>query len=277
MQFVSAESGRHYDDDDVALAEAVAGRVGGGTRRGVAGRPAAHDRGDPATGAAATRSAHHPRTRDRGPLLAGGVNPVGGDFYDVFSLGDRRWAMVIGDACGTGPDAAALTSIARHTIRAAARHGAEPGEVMAWLNEAVLHSNRDLFCTACYATVTACDGSWQLTSTAAGHPLPIVATAAGTTTVGQPGTLLGVLDDIDTTTAHTELHPGDVAVFYTDGITDLPPPYGITTAELADLVHTHRDRGTAEEIAAAIYRSLLESAPDRHRQDDVALLVIKVL
>ena len=276
MQFVSAESGRHYDDDDVALAEAVAGRVGEAL-------DAAWLADQQRTIAVTLQQALLPPALPTIPGLEivarywPAVNPVGGDFYDVFSLGDGGWAMVIGDACGSGPDAAALTSIARHTIRAAARHGAEPGEVMAWLNEAVLHSNRDLFCTVCYATVTACDGSWQVTSTAAGHPLPIVATAAGIFTVGQPGTLLGVLDDIDTTTAHTELHTGDVAVLYTDGITDLPPPYGITTAELADLVHTHRSRGTAEEIAAAIYRSLLESAPDRHRQDDVALLVIKVL
>jgi len=51
------------------------------------------------------------------------VSEVGGDFYDVFAIGDDRWAIVIGDVCGTGPDAAAPTGIVRHTVRAAARHG----------------------------------------------------------------------------------------------------------------------------------------------------------
>lgn len=100
------------------------------------------------------------------------MSAVGADFYDVFAIGERSWALVIGDVCGSGPDAAALTSIARHTVRAAARHGEGAADVMAWLNEAVGNSNRHLFCTACYATLTADDERWRLTSPAAGHPRP---------------------------------------------------------------------------------------------------------
>ena len=141
---------------------------------------------------------------------------------------------------------------------------------MTWLNEAVLQSNRDRFCTACYATLTIGDGVWQLGSTAAGHPLPIVATTSGTDTLGQPGTLLGVLHDVTTSTAEIDLHAGDVVVFYTDGITDLPPPYGIDTAELIEVVHHLRHLPTAEAVAAGIQRSLHQRVPDRSRQDDVA-------
>jgi sigma-B regulation protein RsbU (phosphoserine phosphatase) len=206
-----------------------------------------------------------------------GVNPVGGDFYDVFAIDDDTWALVIGDACGTGPDAAALTSIARHTVRAAARHGIAAGDVMAWLNEAVLHSNRDLHCTACFASLTAREGSWQLTSTAAGHPLPIVATAAGPRTVGAPGTLLGAFDQITTETGHVQLHAGDVVVLYTDGITDLPPPHGTLPTELADAIHELRDLPTANDLADAIHGLLLTRVPDIDRRDDVALLVVRVL
>jgi serine phosphatase RsbU (regulator of sigma subunit) len=147
---------------------------------------------------------------------------------------------------------------------------------MAWLNDAVQQSNRDLYCTTCYATLTSGQGRWKLTSTAAGHPLPIVATAAGTGTLGRPGTLLGILDDLKVTTAEAELHPGDVVVLYTDGITDLPPPYGMVTAEFVDLVHGLRGRASAVEIADTIRRSLLERVADHTRHDDVALLVIRV-
>jgi PAS domain S-box-containing protein len=84
---------------------------------------------------------------------AGAASEVGGDFYDLFAIDDHRWALLIGDACGTGSDAAATAAIARHTARAAARHGLGHIEVLEWVNQAVRHSDRDLFCTACYATL----------------------------------------------------------------------------------------------------------------------------
>jgi serine phosphatase RsbU (regulator of sigma subunit) len=276
MQFVTAESKRRYDEADVGLAEAVAGRLA----EALDGAWLA----DQHRAIAVTlQQALLPPALPTIPGIdiaarywPAGISHVGGDFYDVFPLSDRRWAFLIGDACGTGPNAAALTSIARHTVRAAARHGADPNEVMTWLNEAVLHSNRNLFLTACYGTLTAGDRGWQLTITAAGHPLPIVSTAARTDTVGRPGTLLGVFDTITTTTPETDLHPGDVAVFYTDGITDLRPPYGIDTTDLAHLVHQLRHRATAEDIARGIHQSLLARVPDPNRHDDVALLIIQV-
>jgi serine phosphatase RsbU (regulator of sigma subunit) len=276
MQFVSAESKRRYDGADVALAEAVAGRL-------AEALDAAWLADQQRAIAVTLQQALLPPALPTIPGIdiaarywPAGVSHVGGDFYDVFALGGRRWALLIGDVCGTGPDAAALTSIARHTVRAAARHDAPPVDVVAWLNEAILHSNRNLFCTACYATLTADDRRWHLATTAAGHPLPIVSTAAGTGEVGQPGSLLGVLEEVTVTTGDTELASGDVVVFYTDGITDLPPPYGIDAAELSRVVHQLRARPSAEEIAAGIHRSLLTRVPDRSRQDDVALLVIRV-
>ena len=147
---------------------------------------------------------------------------------------------------------------------------------MAWLNEEVLGTEGDLFCTACYGTLVNGVDGWRLESTAAGHPLPILATTRGTWTVGQPGSLLGVLESLTTVTETSELEPGDVVVFYTDGITDLPPPYGISTDELIELVQKLRHSQTAEEVADAIHRSLLDRVPDRSRQDDVALLVLRV-
>jgi serine phosphatase RsbU (regulator of sigma subunit) len=276
MQFVSSESGRRYDDDDLALAEAVAGRL-------AEALDAAWVADQQRTIAVTLQEALLPPALPAIPGIEiaarywpAGTNHVGGDFYDVFSLSEDRWALVIGDACGTGPDAAALTSIARHTVRAAARHGADAADVMTWLNDAVLQSNRDLYCTACYATLDGGEGSWRFTSTAAGHPLPIVATGSGTGTLGGPGTLLGVLPALRTTTAETALHTGDVVVLYTDGVTDLPPPCGIGTADLVALVDELRGRADAAEIADAIYSSLLERVADHSRHDDIALLVVRV-
>ncbi len=276
MQFVSAESGRDYDADDVALAEVVADRLA-----------------EPLEGAwlsdqhrefaeVLQRSLLPPRL----PTVAGidlavrylpaGPSAVGGDFYDVFRIDECSWALLIGDCCGTGPNAAALSSIARHTVRAAARHGLGHTEVADWLNQAVLLSDRDLFCTACYATLTRTGSAWDLQVATAGHPLPIVARAGATTPVGHPGTLLGVFDHAPVHVDHTQLEPGDVVVFYTDGVTDLPPPFDLTVEALTEQVRQLRDAGRADTIADRIEQSLLARVSDTHRADDVALVVVRV-
>jgi serine phosphatase RsbU (regulator of sigma subunit) len=144
------------------------------------------------------------------------------------------------------------------------------------LNDAVLAASRDLFCTACYVTLAPIDGGWQLTSTAAGHPLPIVVSPDGSDVVGRPGTLLGMFEQIETATATAELRSGDVLVLYTDGMTDLPPPFGLSPGELNVLVGEARSQHSAEQLADALHRSLLERVPDRSRQDDVALLIARV-
>jgi len=275
MQFVSTRSGRHYDEGDVALAEAVAGRLAEALN---SAWMADHQR-------SVSLSLQHALLPPALPTIPGvdvvarywpaGIDEVGGDFYDVFRVSDDTWAIVIGDVCGAGPDAAATTSIARHTIRAAARHGADPIVVMDWLNEAVLHSQRDLFCTVCYATITSVNEQWTLTSTTAGHPLPIVSTRRGVQTIGQPGTLVGIFEHLTVRPAHVTLQSGDLVVLYTDGITDIPPPYGIDDAQLAQLVHDHRERD-AGGVADVIHRSLLDRVPDQRRRDDAAVLVLAI-
>lgn len=273
MQFVAAESGRHYDNDDVALAEAVAGRLAEALD---AAWQADHQR----SVAGSLQQALLPPAL---PTIPGvdiaarywpaGIDAVGGDFYDVFQVSDSTWAVVIGDVCGTGPDAAAMTGIARHTIRAAARHGATPCEVMEWLNDAVLQSQRDLFCTVCYANLTRDEDGWTFESTVAGHPLPILSTGSGVSAFGTPGTLIGVYEEISVRTEQTMIGSGDVVVLYTDGITDLPSPFGIEPSALASLVH--RQRGSSvSETAEAIHRSLTERVPDQRRRDDAAVLIV---
>src|SRR5205823_14491397 len=106
-------------------------------------------------------------------------------------------------------------------------------------------------------------------------PLPIIATDTGTFALGRSGTLLGVTEHLTSTTSETLLRRGDVALLYTDGLTDLPPPYGIDAAELAGLLGHLREERSADDIADSIHRSFLNRVPDRHRRDDIALLVVK--
>ena len=87
------------------------------------------------------RAAGDPGLGPRRALPGGGRQgvEVGGDFYDAFAIGDDRWALAIGDVCGKGVDAAALTALARHTVRAAARAATtRPRRAAQALNRAVL-------------------------------------------------------------------------------------------------------------------------------------------
>ena len=83
---------------------------------------------------------------------AGEDAQVGGDFFDVFETDDGSWAAVVGDVSGKGADAAAITALARYTVRAVAYHGRRPSTVLRELNDAVLrHDLDDRFCTAVFA------------------------------------------------------------------------------------------------------------------------------
>ena len=280
MQFVSAESGRVYDHEDVALAQAAAGRVAEALdnvwlteqHRSIASKlqaallPPRLPHVDGLTIAARY-------------WAAGAVSEVGGDFYDVFAIDDRRWALVIGDVCGTGPDAAAVTAIARHTIRAAATHGEDPSAVLAWLNDALHAGNRGLFATVAYLTLEPNgDGTWQITATSAGHPFPVIVRAAGTTElVGSPGMLVGAVPSITVTPVEGRLERGDTLVLYTDGVTDVSPPHGLDPDALEKLVARATERETdAEDIAVGLGREIEEVLPISERNDDVALVIVHV-
>src|SRR5690606_38654692 len=80
---------------------------------------------------------------------------VGGDFYDVIPVGEDRWALIVGDISGKGLPASAMTGVARHTARAAARHGLPPSEVLRWIHEA-FHEQievTEVFCTAIFGVI----------------------------------------------------------------------------------------------------------------------------
>jgi serine phosphatase RsbU (regulator of sigma subunit) len=95
------------------------------------------------------------------------------------------------------------------------------------------------------------------------------------TAVGRPGSLLGVFDEAPGHVDQIQLGPGDAVLFYTDGITDLPPPYALTADELAAQVGSMAE-GRADAMADRVEQSLAERVSDLYRGDDVALVVLKV-
>jgi len=202
---------------------------------------------------------------------------VGGDFYDVFAVQDT-WAVVIGDVCGKGPLAASLTGLARHTVRTAAWNGADGEGVLRQLNYAIQQSDTDTFCTALFCTLSATPSGYDLTVTAGGHPLPVVIRSDGRSeTVGVPGTIVGAFDNPTWTTAATCLQSGDTIVLYTDGITDVAPSRGGAIDDVQALVRRAAATATdAEELATNLGEHIDFALPFEERDDDIALVVIKV-
>jgi PAS domain S-box-containing protein len=280
IQFVSGGSGRHYDRQDVSLAQAAARRV-------AQALDSAWLTEQHRMISATLQSALLPPRLPTIPGMslavrywaAGAVSDVGGDFYDIFATDERRWSVAIGDVCGTGPNAAAVTAIARHTMRAAATHGGRHEEVLAWVNDALAAGHRDLFCTAIYATLEESGpGEWAFRFIAGGHPLPIVTRADGqTSVVGVPGTLLGVLPEVTATVTTVTLAPGDTVLLYTDGVTDVKPPHGLSPTRLGEaLAGAAAGSRSSEQVAQRLGAAIQEILPIAERRDDIAYVVLRV-
>jgi serine phosphatase RsbU (regulator of sigma subunit)/PAS domain-containing protein len=202
---------------------------------------------------------------------------VGGDFYDVFETGGRGWTVVIGDVCGKGPDAAAVTALARYTLRAAAMGQRVPSRSLGLLNEALLRQRDDRrFCTVAYAYLEVLDGGARVGFASGGHPLPLLLRPDGTVEpIGAPGTLLGVVPDPQLEDRAVSLSPGDALVFYTDGVVEGGVGEDALDEErLAALVSACAGRG-ADAIAARIEEAAMRSQGGRPR-DDIAVLVLRV-
>jgi PAS domain S-box-containing protein len=280
LQLVMTGSGRLYTEDDLALARAAAGRIASSIENQ---RLTDEQR----TIASTLQASLLPHSLPVIPgaevavryWATGEAIEVGGDFYDIFEVvPDTSWAVVIGDVCGTGPRAAAVTGLARHTIAAAAWHGDDPATVLQNLNRTMRARGTDRFLTVVYGTVEPARGGVAVSLTCAGHPLPVLIRAdGGVGTIGEPGSLIGVLEKIRVSTVRSVLEPGDTVVLYTDGLTDVPPPYHLTEAGFSALVsEAAANARSAEDIADGIHARLSAIRAIDKRNDDMALLIIRV-
>jgi sigma-B regulation protein RsbU (phosphoserine phosphatase) len=215
---------------------------------------------------------------------AEGEGEVGGDFYDVFPLGAGVWGLTIGDVCGRGPEAAALTSLARHTIRASATGRTDPGEVLTTLNDVVYEdlTRRERwgdFLSAVYLTFEVVDGGVDLDVANAGHPPPMVVRASGEVVeLNEPGQVLGVTASAPTARAAARLAPGDALVLVTDGVTEAHIPgqaqFGETrmAAVLSDVAGQ-----PPATIVAALVDAVRAHTEGQAGRDDVAMVCLSPL
>ena len=141
---------------------------------------------------------------------------VGGDFYDLFEVGGH-WMAVVGDVCGKGPEAAALTALARHTVRATARLG--PAGAVARVHEAIRASGESTYVTLCCAELRPTPDGIQASVTTAGHPEPWIVNADGTLRrLEVTGPLVGALDAPRYGAQEVRLDPGALLFICSDGL-----------------------------------------------------------
>lgn len=215
-------------------------------------------------------------------LSADEATDVGGDFYDLFATSTGGWALAVGDVCGKGADAAAVTAMARYTLRAATAVGAsDPARDLGLLNDALLaEETPERFLTAVLAHLDAVgpDGHARMRLACAGHPSPLLLRADGRVeTVDTHGPLIGVIPGARWAVAEIDLGPGDAILVATDGVTEADRDAPLDAAALGALLGRELggEPAGADEIAAAVEAIARRRSVGR-LHDDVAVLVLRI-
>ena len=208
---------------------------------------------------------------------AGEGSTAGGDFYDLFALGQGRWCFVVGDVCGTGAEAAAVTGLARHTIRALARAGFPTAAVLERLNAAILEEGeRSRVLTVLCGTLQPEGRRVRVSFVSAGHPLPFVVRRAGPVEqIGLPQPLLGVLERVAYDEESHLLERGELLVAVTDGVLERRAAGRMLGEDgLAQELANLRDL-SAQAVAERV-RRVVRDFVDEPASDDMAVLVIRM-
>ncbi|MFE4818462.1 SpoIIE family protein phosphatase [Streptomyces sp. NPDC056704] len=213
------------------------------------------------------------------------TDKVGGDFYDLFPLASGTWGLFLGDVCGKGAAAAAVTSLARYTLRAAAVYDPDPVAVLSNLNTVLNHEYNGQdprFCTVVFGLLVPDTdrGGFRVTLASGGHPSALLMRADGSAdylpTPG--GQLIGALPDAHIATTTVRLDLGDTLLLHTDGLTEAQ------TAQITDgdrygddalLDFAQALAPTTASDAVAAVRDLLDTL-GTGVDDDTAVLAISV-
>jgi serine phosphatase RsbU (regulator of sigma subunit) len=270
MTLVSAESGRVLDHSDMLLAEQIAARAAvaiENSRIYSERSRIAHTLQQSLLPDTLPQIPGYELASVYIPALAG--TEVGGDFYDAWAVGNS-WIVTVGDVTGKGVEAAALTSLVRHTLRATAEFVSSPAELLRRL-DATLKRQRGAICTALCLRL---DGD-GITLAVGGHPLPVYIDGAGARQVGEHGPLLGAFDSAEWSDVALKLEDGGTLVMHTDGVTDAVGSdgqrYGVGRLEATlGRCHEMSARRIIENLAASV-----EDFQVGEHADDLAALALQ--
>lgn len=271
LTLVSAESARVLDSFDLELAEQMAARAA----------VAIENSRLYSQRSSIARTLQQSLLPDRLPEVSGyelasiyspaiETSMVGGDFYDIWPLGED-WMVLIGDVTGKGIEAAALTSFLRHTVRTASEFEPSPARLMAFVDEALKKRSVMSVCTALCLHVR----GEQVRFAVGGHPLPLLVSADNVEEVGEHGPLLGAFAEVAWQEHELRVREGATLVLYTDGITDAQGEGGerFGFERLCGSLQERRDDGAAELVAGLA--SALGDFQTGALSDDTAAIALR--
>lgn len=212
------------------------------------------------------------------------ADDVGGDFYDLFPLTRDKWGFFLGDVSGKGAGAAAITSLTRYTLRAAAVYDDDPVHVLKNLDTVLnheFHGDDPRFCTVIFGVMTPAigDAGFEVELAGGGHPPALLIGADGLAryvhTTG--GNAVGILPQPQFVSVRMHLAAGDTLVLYTDGLTEARTGTGSIRYDdhdaLLDFAAAHCPT-TATTIVESI--RLLLGSFGSGLEDDVAVMALGV-
>ncbi|RYU09722.1 SpoIIE family protein phosphatase [Nocardioides iriomotensis] len=208
---------------------------------------------------------------------AGEGAEVGGDFYDAFQVAADDWVVVLGDVCGKGVEAAIVTALARHTIRAVVVGMHAPSQALSALNEVLLRQDGYRYCTLAMARLQRRpDGTWHATLGSGGHPAPLLShPGEDAVPVGGVGPLVGVLDAVEFVDREIDLRTGDVLTLFTDGVTEARRNRELYGEDrLRRCIQRHSESAAA--VVDAVLADVVAFQGDNLR-DDVAIVSLRLL
>jgi serine phosphatase RsbU (regulator of sigma subunit)/anti-sigma regulatory factor (Ser/Thr protein kinase) len=202
---------------------------------------------------------------------------VGGDFYDVFELDNGLLGVTVGDMSGKGLDAAVMTSLVKHTVRAhAVEKGKTPADIVRMASRVLfMQSHLEHFATVFFAILDRRDG--RLVYCNAGHPAPaILRRARELTELPSNSPLIGAFPDMPFGNSETYVETGDVLLLYTDGLVEARRGEALFgESRLAALLE--RSYGLEpEQLVESVAHAVYEFAEGR-LSDDLALLALRRL
>jgi len=204
---------------------------------------------------------------------AGKGDEVGGDFYDVFQIAEGDWVVVLGDVCGKGVEAAVVTSLVRHTVRALAVLERSTRDVLDQLNAILMSSNTDRFCTLVLLRLRRSRDGWQVTSSSGGHPLPVhLKPGHAPAKVGEPGMIVGAFDAAYFSEVTMPLGADETLFLYTDGVTEASRDGNFFGEH--GLLEALDEPATPPDLIHRVLGRVLEFQQQVPR-DDIALLAIR--
>ena len=201
---------------------------------------------------------------------------VGGDFYDVIPLENGRLGLAIADVSDKGVPAALFMMSARTLLKGTAIGCDDPAEVLRIVNELLQENNEAMmFLTVFYAIYDPQSG--ELAYANAGHNHPVVVRADGASEeIGPPtGVAAGVIPGLSYEAGSARLAPGDLTVFYTDGVNEAinesEEEFGMERLVAAS---AGARRGSARAVAEAVLGAVSDFAGDEPQFDDITCLTL---